>query len=690
MSVRLGVDIGGTFTDFCAFDVRTGALHTLKVRSRPESPGDEILEGLAALEEHYDVKSADISYFTHGTTVGINTVIQRKGLKLSLFTTENFVDVLEVARLKMPDPYDLLSVRPAPLIPRDRVLPVRERMLSNGEVELPVDANSVRDAVDKAVAMGAEGVVVALINAYRNPANEHAVRDLIAEQAPGLPVFCSADVWSIIREYERTLTAIIHAYVQPRVAHYLTSLEQSLARRGVPAQALITKSNGGVMSAELAKRDCAQMILSGTASGVIGASYVARLAGIHHCLSLDIGGTSADVAFIENGEPRYGVGELIGEFPIYVPTVAVTSIGAGGGSIAWLDEFGVLQVGPQSAGANPGPACYGRGGVDATITDAMAVLGIVGQAPLGYQSIEVDLERAHQVVGALAERLDMTEPQTAQAIIDIAVSEMYLQVSKLASRYGIDVREFSLLAFGGAGPMLGGLLAAELGVGEVMVPATPGVLSALGGLVADIKNDLIATVFLDVDPANMTILAASARKLEDDAVRWLREDQAYDGDFELHYSADMRYRGQSFEVETPLELSWLQTQDVAAISARFHQEHERVYEHADHTSDVQIINLRLVIAAESSRPAFAESEARAEPAHPSRQVEVYIREQVQEVGIYARTELTPGHFFTGPAIVSQEDSTTWVPDNSMVRVDGFGNLRITPAAATIAAQQEAS
>lgn len=284
----------------------------------------------------------------------------------------------------------------------------------------------------------------------------------------------------------------------------------------------------------------------------------------------------------------------------------------------------------------------------------------------------------------------MTEPQTAQAIIDIAVSEMYLQVSKLASRYGIDVREFSLLAFGGAGPMLGGLLAAELGVGEVMVPATPGVLSALGGLVADIKNDLIATVFLDVDADNLKILAASARKLEVDAVRWLREEQAYDGDFELHYSADMRYRGQSFEVETPLELSWLETQDVAAISARFHQEHERVYEHADHTADVQVINLRLVIAAESSKPAFAEVEAFAEPAHPSRQVEVYIREQVHEVGIYDRAELTPGHFFMGPAIVSQEDSTTWVPDDSMVRVDGFGNLRITPAVVTADARREAS
>jgi N-methylhydantoinase A len=679
MSIRLGVDIGGTFTDFCAFDEKSGALHTLKVRSRPETPGQEILDGLDQLESRYGLRSEDISYFTHGTTVGINTVIQRNGLNLCLLCTENFVDVLEVARLKMPDPYDLLSTRPVPLISRDRVLPVCERLRADGSVDTPVDEASVERAVSQARGLGAEGIVIAFINAYRNPAHEHQVRELIESMAPDLPVFCSADVWSIIREYERTLTAIIHAYVQPRVSHYLTSLQASLRERGVTAQAMITKSNGGVMSAELAKRDCAQMILSGTASGVIGASHVARLAGVKHCLSLDIGGTSADVAFIVDGEPHYGVGELIGEFPLFVPTVAVTSIGAGGGSIAWLDEFGVLQVGPQSAGASPGPACYGRGGELATITDAMAVLGLVGQSPLGYQSIHVDRVRAEAAVAVLAKPLGLSVQRTAQAIVDIAVSEMYLEVSKLASRHGIDLREFSLLAFGGAGPMLGCLLAEELGMHQVLVPPTPGVLSALGGLVADIKNDFIATVFLDLAHANLELLSTEAEHLEQRALEWLRNEQHYDGDYRLLYSADMRYRGQSFEIETPFELPWLRKGNVEAIAQCFHQQHERVYEYADLDADVQIINLRLVVAGESAKPEFLPSAVNPHAAAMSRPVNVHVCGQAREVGLYARSDLTPGAHFSGPAIVSQEDCTTWIAGAAQVSLDAFGNLRIVSA-----------
>ena len=678
MGFRLGVDIGGTFTDFCAFDEQTGALHTLKVRSRPEAPGEEIVTGLAELKTRYEIAPQDIVYFTHGTTVGINTVIQRRGLKLCLFCTENFVDVLEIARLKMPDPYDLLSVRPTPLIPRDRVLPIRERTRADGSEDEPVDAASVDRALAQAKALGAEGIVIALINSYRNAAHEHEVRDLVRAKAPDLPVFCSADVWSIIREYERTLTAIIHSYVQPRVSHYLTSLQQSLADAGVPATALVTKSNGGVMSAELAKRDCAQMILSGTASGVIGASHIAGLAGITHCMSLDIGGTSADVAFVVDGQPQYGVGEMIGEFPIYVPSVAVTSIGAGGGSIAWIDEFGVLRVGPDSAGANPGPACYGRGGSEPTITDAMAVLGIVGQQQLGYQSINVDVSLARTAIDSLAQPLNRSVEDTAQAVIEIAVSEMYLEVSKLVSKYGIDLREFSLLAFGGAGPMMGCLLAQELGMRDTVIPATPGVLSALGGLVADIKNDFIATVFLDLTTANMDDVLSHVADLECQATYWLREEQGYAGSYQILYSADMRYRGQSFEIETLLSEAALKNRDIVQLAESFHQEHERVYEHADTEADVQIINLRLVIVGESAKPKFAPTVATRRSVTAYRHVAVHVQDSAEQVAWFERDDLQAGAHFNGPAIVSQADATTWVPAGARAEADAFGNLVISP------------
>ena len=674
MSYRVGVDIGGTFTDLCAFNDATNELHTLKVLSRPDKPGAEVMEGVKQLRERYGVAPESITYFTHGTTVGVNTVIQRKGAKLCLLVTENFTDVLEVARLKMPDPYDLHSSRPAPLVPKDRVLPVSERMSSAGAVDLPVDETSVAKAVERARAMGAEGIVVALINAYRNPAHEQAVKAMVQRLAPGLPVYCSSEVWSVIREYERTTTALIHGYVQERVAHYLTSLQAALREVGVPAAPMVTKSNGGVMSAELGKTACAQMILSGTAAGVIGASYVAGLSGFPKTMSLDIGGTSADVAFIQDGTPQYGVGELIGEFPIYIPTVAVTSIGAGGGSIAWVDDLGVLKVGPESAGSTPGPACYGRGGTRPTITDAFAVLGWIGSGELGYSAIRIDLEKARAAVGGIAERVGLSLVATAEAIIEIAVSGMYMEVSKLISRYGVDAREYALQAFGGAGPMMACFLAREIGMASVVVPTTPGVLSALGGLIADIKNDFIATAFVELEPAALAGIQSGYAELEKKALHWLQKEQGYDGPYRFVYSADMRYQGQSYEIETVLDGMHIKAGDLAAMAEAFHRRHEAVYDHADREAPVQIINLRLVIAGESPKPNFPKLAEKPGAATSKESWRVYLEGAEREVPVYARTDLMPGQTFTSPAIVTQSDCTTCIPAGFTGRVDAYRNL----------------
>ena len=408
MGYRVGVDIGGSFTDFALFDEASKDLKSLKVFSRPDEPGAEVLEGVRLVGARYGIKPDEITYFTHGTTVGVNTVIQRKGLKLALFTTEHFRDVLEVARLKIPDMYNLLSKRAAPLIKRELVFGIAGRLNADGSVERPLDEDSVRNAVDGARAGGAEGIVISFLHAYRNAEHELAAKALVERLAPEIPVFCSSETWPIIREYERTITAAIGAYVQPRVAHYLTSLQKALKDAGVPVDPRLTKSNGGVMTAEQGKSQCVQMILSGTASGVIGASYVAETSGIARCMSLDIGGTSADVAIIIDGQPQYGVGEQIGEFQIYIPSVSVSSIGEGGGSIAWVDALGVLKVGPESAGSRPGPACYGRGGTRATITDAFAALGLVGLSDIGYSAVTIDRERAREVVGELASEIGRT------------------------------------------------------------------------------------------------------------------------------------------------------------------------------------------------------------------------------------------------------------------------------------------
>ena len=674
MAYRLGVDIGGTFTDFCAFDERTKQVHALKVLSTPDRPGHEVIEGLRRLEERFSVPPAEIEYFTHGTTVGVNTVIQKKGIRLCLFTTENFVDVLEIARLKMPDPYNLKSRRPDPLVSKDRVIPVRERMRSDGSADLPVDEQSVAEAVAKARKLGAEGVVIALINAYRNPAHEQEVAALVRRLAPELEVFCSSEVWSIVREYERTVTAVIHAYVQPRVSHYLTSLQAALREAGVPAPALVTKSNGGVMSAELGKRACAQMILSGTAAGVIGASAVAKLAGFPNAISFDVGGTSADVAFIRDAHPQYGIGETIGGYPIYIPSVSVTSIGAGGGSIAWLDELGVLKVGPESAGADPGPACYGKGGSRATLTDAFAVLGYVGQADIGYHAVRIDAGAARRAVEALAAPLAMTAEEAAESILRIAISGMYLEVNKLMSAYGVDPRDNALLAFGGAGPMTACFLAEELGVRDVLVPATPGVLSALGGLMADLKNDFIKTVYLDLDGGAAPLVRAEFEALRARGTRWLRDEQGYEGEPRFVHSADMRYRGQSFEVETPLDAAAIEDGDLDAFAGAFHDAHQRLYHHADREAPVQMINLRLVAVGHAPKPVFAFDAEEERQAEPERRVPVYAGGARREVPLYLRHRLAPGERIEGPAVVAQEDATVCVAAGFSGRVDGYRNL----------------
>ena len=500
------------------------------------------------------------------------------------------------------------------------------------------------------------------------------MKAIIARAAPGLPVFCSSDVWSIIREYERTTTAVIHGYVQPRVSRYLGSLQRALAGAGVPAEPLVTKSNGGVMSAELGKTACAQMILSGSAAGVIGASFMAELSGFTNTMSLDVGGTSADVAFIRDGQPQYGVGEMIGEFPIFIPTVAVTSIGAGGGSIAWVDELGVLKVGPESAGSAPGPACYGRGGERPTLTDAFVVLGYIGQFDLGYSAIEIDADRARAAVTTVASPIGRGVEEAAQAIIDIAVSGMYMEVSKLISHYGVDPREFALQAFGGAGPMMACFLARELGMTNVVVPPTPGVLSALGGLIADIKNDFIATVFLDLDESVAGQIRQGYAALQAQATSWLRDEQGYEGEYRLVHSADMRYRGQSHEIEVRLDAGDVESGDVAGIAECFHREHEQVYEHADRDAPVQVINLRLVIAGTSPKPRFPAADLVDAEAATADHIDVFVDGRTRTVPLYARAELEPGQRFAGPCVIAQSDCTTCVPHGMTGRVDAYRNL----------------
>lgn len=673
---KVGVDIGGTFIDFCALETRSGQVASLKVLTTPDDPGAELMTGLTLLAEREGLDPTTVSRFVHGTTVGVNTIIQRKGAPLALFTNAGFEDVIELARLRMPEVYSLFCSRPEQLVTRDRIFGIPARMRSDGRETRKPDLAAVADAVAAAKARGAVGVVVAFLHAWRDGAQEETVKAEIARLAPDLFVFTSAEVWPVIREYERTTTAILNAYVHPRIAGYLTALEQRLADRGVPARALLTKSNGGVMNAAEGKRACVSMLLSGTASGVIGATWFARQAGENRILTLDIGGTSADFALIIDGEPQYGTGEMIGEFPLYIPSVSVSSIGIGGGSIASVDAQGVLRVGPESAGSTPGPACYGRGGVQATVTDAMVVCGWLGHSEMAYGQLRMDADLARAAVGRLAEGLGRPLAETAQAILDIAVSEMFVEVEKLSSRAGVDLKDFTLMPFGGGGPMLGAFLARELGMSRLLAPRWPGVVSALGGLVADLRGDLVRTLFAELSPAVLPVLEQAAAGMVRDGREWLAA-QGHQGQADLRFSADMRYLGQSYEIEVPLQPAWLDKGDIAAIAAEFHRTHARIYDFDDPAGRIEIVNLRLSAVGAGPVVSFPAAEEVDVAAVPERELAIHTGGALRQVGLYRRAGLTPGSRFEGPAVVAQEDTTVAIPAGASARIDSHLNLHLT-------------
>jgi N-methylhydantoinase A len=482
----------------------------LKVPSTPQDFSDAVAVGLQQLAEEPGIALGELGTVVHGTTIAVNTLIQRTGARLGLLVTDGFRDVLELQRLRLPNPFDLDGARPLPLIPRERVAEVRERLRADGRVDTPLDEASVRDAVRRLAGLGVEGLVVSLLHAYRDPAHERRTRT-IAEAAAGLPVTISGDVWPQAREYERTALAVLDAYVQPKVRHYLAGFERALAARGVPAALMVTKSNGGIMPVGAARGQAVTTLLSGPASGVIGAAYIAAESGRPNVITLDVGGTSADLAVVERGRPRSSTSEHVGGVPVMMPVVGVTAIGAGGGSVAWVDDVGVPKVGPQSTGAHPGPACYARGGKEATLTDAFLVCGYLDAERFLGGRMRLHLELAEDAIARFADRLGVAVPEAAESIVRVAVSNMYAEFTKILSRAAVDPRDFALVAFGGAGPVVGALLAREVGVSAVFVPRSPGTLCALGALCADVVNDAVRTVHVRMDDTTLAWAALASR-----------------------------------------------------------------------------------------------------------------------------------------------------------------------------------
>ena len=671
----LGIDIGGTFTDFTLYDTETHHVTGLKVASTPPHFARAVEDGLDRLAGEHRIDPGAIDVVVHGTTIAVNTLIQRTGARLGLLVTEGFRDVLEIQRLRLPNPLDLYGNRPEPLIPRARVAEIRERLRAGGQVDTALDEATVTTAARQLAEQGVEGLVISFIHAYRDASHERRARALAEAAAPRVPVSASHEVWPEAREYERTALAVMNAYVQPKVRRYLEGFEAALTARGVPAVPYVTKSNGGIMPVAAARSETVSTLLSGPASGVIGAAHVATAAGLGNLITLDVGGTSADIAVVEDGRPRYSTAEHIGGIPVMMPVVGVTAIGAGGGSVAWVDEVGVPKVGPQSTGASPGPACYGRGGKDATLSDAFLVCGFLDPDRFLGGRMRLDRTLGEEAVQRFADRLGMSLHEAAESVVRVAVSNMYAAFTKMLSRAGVDPRDFALVAFGGAGPLVGSLLARDVGIPTVFVPRSPGTLCALGAITTDILNDAVRTVHGRLDALDLPALAREQRALEALLLAWVDEHRIAVESVAFRHGADMRYVGQSYEIEVPVDPEWLAANEQRRLLEAFHRAHERVFGHADPHAPVEVVNLRVQLRGVRPRIPLVEVAA-GTGAVPTGVRRVWLDGRPAQAQVYERASLGGGDRVVGPAIVEQADTTVLVPAGDVAMVDRFGNLLI--------------
>ena len=651
-SALLGVDVGGTFTDFVLW--RDGAIELHKRPSTPDDPSRAVLAGIDALGVAPDL-------VVHGSTVATNTVIQRRGAPTALIATEGMRDLLIIGRQTRPDIYDLEPVTPDPLVPAERRLELSARLRPDGSVERPADAAEVRALVRAAVDAGAEALAVSLLYAYANAEHERLFEDLAAEA--GLYVSLSSRVSPEYREVERTATTVLNAYVGPVMSAYLARLEAGLAERGAGTLRVV-QSDGGAATPQRASALPVATLLSGPAAGVAGAFQIASRAGFDRVLTFDMGGTSTDVALCDGTLPARADIEVAG-LPARTPAVDVHTVGAGGGSIARLDAGGALHVGPQSAGADPGPAAYGRG-EDFTITDANLLLGRLPPAGLLGGAMALDAGRSRQAASAVAGAFGDDIEQAAQAVLDVAVANMERALRVVSVQRGFDPREFTLVAFGGAGPLHACALADAVDVPRVLVPMAPGVIAALGAAGSDLTATFARSVLLALDPSATgglrEALAAAGREAADQLDR---------PGADLHWALDLRYLGQSYELT--VELDGIESDEsFARARAAFHAQHEARFAHQDASAPVEVVNVRATARAATGatapEPAFD-----AEGAAPAT-VEAWFDGRPQPAQLVDRASLRPGDRLDGPTLVAQLDSTTVIAPGWTATVDEQGNL----------------
>ena len=673
----VGIDIGGTFTDIVLYDAKHGEILVYKTPTPASTRAETVLAGLRAALDRYGARGADVAFLGHGTTVTTNALLTRESPPTAVLTTRGFGDVLEIRRQTRRDTFDYYVDFPPPLVPRTDVLEVTERLEASGDIVTPLEVGEVIEALSALVARGIRSLAVCFLHSYVNPIHERAVRDLAREHAPELLLSLSCDLVPEFREYERTSTTVINAFVRPVATAYLSHLESGATELGIEAPLVVVQGNGGIMSSETAKRQPVALIRSGPAAGVAGAAFVSGLAGEKQIITLDIGGTSTDVSVFDGETPSVMRDWHVDTFPVKWAALDVRSIGAGGGSVAWRDSGGLLKVGPRSAGADPGPACYGKGGNQATVTDAHLVLGrIVAGTVLG-DSLRIDGRQGHAAMKGLGEELGRGSEETAAGIIEIVNSAIAQEIRFICAEKGFNARDYTLVAYGGAGPMHAAQVAEELDIRKVLIPYRPGLLCALGVLATEPKADFAMTrmVSLNTNEGGRTEEEISALfgELDERAQQWLEEQKIPTRAVRRHRSLDLRYRGQNYELPISLPAGEIR---IDQIVETFHQRHEETYGYRSASGVVQCVNIRLNIVIEADHPPLRAPQLTAAKLVADGHREVFAGRRHGRLAfpVYRRDRIPGNHSFSGPAIIEQMDTTVVVLPEQRVQADGWGNL----------------
>lgn len=682
MTYRLGVDVGGTFTDLLLFDQDTGNFWRHKTPSTPHDSSEGILNGVKAITEEANIAASDIAYFLHGTTVATNAVLEGKGAKVGLITTEGYRDIMQIARSFVPGGLAAWIVwpKPQPLAALEDTIDVPGRIGADGEEVRALDEAAVRVALQTLKANGVEALTVSLINAYVNGAHEQRIGEIAAEELPGVPVSLSHEVLPEMQEYERTLSTVANAAVRPVVSKYVSNLRDKLEAMEMQGRLSLLRSDGGLMSSQKAEEHPVNILMSGPAGGVTGALWVAKNAGLKNILTLDVGGTSTDVALIEGLEPRRQRTTEVGHLSVRASALDVKTVGAGGGSIAHVPELtGALRVGPESAGAVPGPVAYGKGGEVPTVTDANVVLGYLPEDLLGG-AFQLDREGAKAAVQTVADALGVGLMEAARGIIDIVNENMFGALRMISVQQGYDPREFALMGFGGAGPLHVNAVAKLMDSWPAVSPVSPGVLCALGDATTRMRTETARSFSRLAKDTSVDDLVAVLREMANQTRSELLADGVPEDQITEEFEVDIRYAGQAFEVPLTIDETVLANDGIEGILARFNEEHRRLFTFNMDTPH-EIVNLRAVAMGEA--PALPAAELPKGNGDPSaakiRNHTLWMDGAQHDAVIYDRAKLLQGDTIPGPAIITEMDSTTLVETGCVATVDAAGNILINLA-----------